>query len=95
MDLIFPPRPDHPDLIALDEAIFTYTVPEGLKGAAGRYVDEDSVVWMAHHRTGLLIPQGTLDAESRAEIVAMWLDGFVTGVRFHRPIRDGQTRSIC
>jgi hypothetical protein len=85
-----PPRPTHPDLPLLSQAV---TVAESASEAGGdaleiigEHVDPDSILYAASHRSlHLTPPLGEITQElMRAKLSAMWIDGFLAALMFQK-----------
>jgi hypothetical protein len=78
----FPARPDHPDLWLLSQVLIDQDAQadsgQGLLEIVGRYLDPESVLYMAAQRA--LRVMGGQAAAGRVQVTAAWLDGLIAGM---------------
>jgi hypothetical protein len=88
-----PHRPSHPDFAHLSEIVLQLDgvavesgIPDGevLPHEVGKHADVESVVYMAVMRSIKAKEQANLSPTAQVVASAMWMDGWLAGVRFQQ-----------
>jgi hypothetical protein len=84
-DPAFPGRPDHPDFWLLSQTVLDLDAQadsgQPVTDILGRYLDPDSVLYMARQRTLRAVKQPRAGlAPAMPLITGAWMDGFMAGI---------------